>query len=147
MTDLPGVHKPLTPMATKFVEGLCTGLSPKEAALQAGAAPSQAGIVARRYLRTNPVKIAIDAYNASKMSTLQEKAKYDVAAAMAEFDVAMAFALRTNNAAAYIRAVELKSKLHGLLEKDSGAEANNFQINITGLAAPGAPKPVVSIFD
>lgn len=126
----------LTPMAAKFVEGICKGLTPKEAAEAAGAIPRQAGIVARRYLRTNPVKLAIDAYNAQQIASLREKAAYDVEAACRELDQGMAFAQRTNNANANAKCIELKAKLYGLMDKSSGDSAANFQINILGVSAP-----------
>jgi hypothetical protein len=74
---------------------------------------------------------------------LQKSNVYDADQAMKEAKRAMAFAHRTNNANAYVKAVELRAKIMGLLQdKALGAMLGMFQIVISGvregraLAAP-----------
>jgi len=130
--------RPLTPMQARFVEHYCAGKTQKESATLAGAIPKQASIVAHRMLQVPAVIDAIDKFNAKMAAVLNEKATYTAETATAELDQAIAFAMRTNNATAYARCIELKMKLRGLLEKDKGAEAAGFHISIVGLEAPGA---------
>lgn len=83
---------------------------------------------------------------------IMAEAVYDTAKAMREAEEAIEFAKDTQNANAYVKAVELRSKLSGLLvEKIDVRQATGFQIRIgiPGLSAPAVaealPVPVESL--
>ena len=59
-------------------------------------------------------------------------------ATMAELDAAVAFAIKTENATAYVRAVELKGKASGHIvdRVDQRNVTAGFQIQIAGVEPP-----------
>ena len=154
--------RPLTPEQAKFVEYYCQGgMKLRDAAIRAGYEKASAHTRAYKLVHENPaVMEAIKAYNDTMKATLDASAKYTITSAQAECDAAIDFAIAQKSPAAYVKAVELKARLNGLLQADKGAEAQGFQINILGLAVPGgqkfkpveevpapaAPLPVLDIF-
>ena len=101
-----------------------------EAARRAGYSTKSARKEGSRILALPKVRAAIEIARAD----LAKKAAYDQGAAMAELDQAIAFARETQNATALCRAIELKSKLCGLLiERQDVRQLGGFAININGL--------------
>lgn len=119
----------LNPRQAKFVEGLIAGSTLLAAGLAAGYRdPSRyASLLARKPL----VAAAIDAARALAAA----RAGYGHATLMAELGEAMAFALKTDNAAAYVRAIELRGKATGLLvdRLDARVAVGGFVLNVHGL--------------
>jgi hypothetical protein len=77
---------------------------------------------------------AIAAEVERRRAELRKETDYDVKAAMREAEEAMDFSRQTRNANAYVKAVELRSKLMGLLvEKMDVRQLTNFRINILGM--------------
>jgi hypothetical protein len=77
-------------------------------------------------------------------AALRAETHFDLMAAFAGFDEAIAFAKETGNATALVRGYEMKSKLAGLLDQRDQTTAAAFQINIGGLE-PRAPLPIVEV--
>jgi hypothetical protein len=108
----------------------------KQAAIEAGYSPASAKHTAHRLLYESPkVKAAL----AKEQKKLQEKTGYSAEEGMKEAGQAMEFAKETGNANAYVKAVELRAKLNGLLiEKHDVRAIGDFQINIEGFKKPTA---------
>jgi phage terminase small subunit len=142
--------KPLTSQQVKFVELYCNGANATQAAIGAGFAPQAAHTRGWKLLEMDQIKEAVEDYRKKVARALDDSATYTVKEAVEEIEQLIKFARQTGNANAYSQALKQKQALYGLGEKDK-AEANNFQINITGLAAPkGATVEVEakeSIFD
>jgi len=140
--------KPLTAQQAKFVEEYCNGKNATQAAVAAGFAPSAAHTRGWRLLEMDQVKEAVEDYRKKVQRTLAEAAVYTIKESMEDIEDLIAFAKRTGNANAMAQAIKMRQALYGLGEKDKEV-ANNFQINITGLAAPKGMAEVVegSIFD
>lgn len=65
-----------------------------------------------------------------------EKSAYNLEAAMREADEAIAFAIKTGNANAYVKAAELKAKLNGLLVDKMQIQLPAFSLRIGGIDDP-----------
>lgn len=130
----------LTPQQAQFVDLYCAGgISMRDAAIRVGVSPASAHTRSYKWTHDNPlVMAAITEYRAQ----CREKTGYRQQEAMGEADAAIAFAITTENANAYVKAVELKAKLAGLLDPQEGMKAA-FQINILGVAAPESAQPKV----
>ncbi len=116
-------------MQQKFIEFYSQGLTGAESARRAGYAPTNAAGTASRLLKEPAVMEALDKVrNAS-----QAVATYNLEAAMAETDMCIKFAEATKNANAMVKAVELKSKLSGLLVDRHEITAPSFTLNIVGV--------------
>lgn len=90
---------------------------------------------ARQYLEKPEVQEEIN----RRRKQVADSVDYDVGVAMEEAKEAMVFAKETENANAYVKAVELRSKLQGLLvDRHDIRSLGQFQINIVGLDAPQA---------
>lgn len=122
---LPRKDRPLTPTEqTVLAEFLRTG-NQQLAGKAAGYSDKTARKNAYAILNRAPVKKLL----AETRAAVAEKTKYDAEAAMKEADEAIKFAKETENANAYVKAVELKAKLQGLLvEKVSHLNAPAFSI-------------------
>lgn len=71
------------------------------------------------------------------MEKIGTKAAYNIEAAMEDAKEAQDFALRTDNANAFVKAIELKMKLHGLLiDKKQFQHQASFKIEIEGVRGP-----------
>lgn len=139
------MSKELSIRQAKFVEAYLSGLSATQAVIQAGYASSSASTRAYKLLKENEnVKAAVAAARAE----VQAKTGFNAEQAMAELNVGIEFAKKTNNATALARHLELKMKLAGLLDRDKDAGGSSFQINIIrpGAPAPAAPIEVSDIF-
>ena len=119
-----------------FVLGLASGLSPSEALARANprlAVKSAKTMGAKKLRNSQDLQKAVGAVKAA----LAVKAQYDFDEFIAELDRAVEFATRTNNATAYVRAVELKGKSTGhLADRPAGNAGSGFTLNIVGLDVP-----------
>ena len=147
--SLKGSSHGLTPQMAKFVDLYCGGMAIREACIQVGMSPASAHTRGYKWLHDNQaVMAAVREYRLK----CQEKTGYRQQEAMAEAQAAIEFAISTENANAYVKAVELRAKLAGLLDPQEGLKSA-FQINIVGLSQPGATNLKVidtkefSIFD
>ena len=142
--------KPLTDQQMKFVEFYCGGDNATQAAIRAGFAPQAAHTRGWKLLEMDQIKEAVEDYRKKVARALAETATYNVKEAVEEIEDAMKFARATGNANALLQALKQKQALFGLGEKDKGADAVGFVLNINGLVAPNAPKVIEaegSIFD
>jgi len=129
----------LNPRQQAFVEAYALpspingqAFNASEACRRAGYSPKRADATAQRLLRTPKIKAAVELMRAE----VAERASYTVERCMAELEKGMAFALTTENASAYVRAVELRGKLTGILvdRLDARVAVGTFQINVEGLS-------------
>lgn len=105
----------------------------KRAAIAAGyAAGTATGTVIGK---AKAVQAALDEARNKSITT----AAYNADAAMKEADEAIAFAKETENANAYVKAVELKAKLKGLLVEKHQHQVATFNLSIGGI--DDEPKP------
>ena len=107
MSDEPDI---LNEKQQKFVSLVASGLSAQQAARQVGWSASYAR-KASGLLKNPSIRQAIDAIQAEARTV----AVYGVVEAMREAGKAMQFATQHKNANAYVKAVELRAKLSGLL--------------------------------
>lgn len=129
----------LSPRQQAFVEAYARpGTKNGELALNASEACRQAGYSARganrtanKLLRMPKIAAAVAAIRAE----VAERAGYTVERCMRELEKGMEFALTTENASAYVRAVELRGKLTGILvdRLDARVAVGTFSINVHGL--------------
>lgn len=124
----------LPPKKAKFVEEILKGVPREQAAAHAGwnfktktSRASHAG----NLLRRDPLVMA--AIKAARTEVAAE-VKYELKDSFVELKEAMAFAEKSDNATAYVRAVELRAKLFGLLvERQDVRQLSALSINISGL--------------
>lgn len=103
------------------------------AALACGYSPKSARQIGSKLLKDPLVRAEVDRLRAE----VREQGKYNLEKAMKECEDAMAFAKRTDNATALVRAVELRSKLSGLLDLKIDVKATSgFQIVFAGIDEP-----------
>lgn len=77
---------------------------------------------------------AVAAYLKMRQEELAEEAKYDAIRAMNEAAEAIRFARKTKNASAMVKAVELRSRLTGLLiDRTDIRQVGSFTINVKGI--------------
>lgn len=120
----------LTPRQNKFVAEYLSGKNAEQAALAAGYTKASARTRSYELLHQHPLIMkAIEVGQAE----IRKQANYDAARAMDELDVGIRFAEATKNATAYLRGVELKAKLMGLLTEKKESSNAAFRINILGL--------------
>ena len=134
----------LNPRQQAFVEAYALpspingqAFNASEACRRAGYSVKRADSTAQRLLRTPKIKAAVDAMRAE----VAERAGYTTERCMAELEKGMSFALQTENASAYVRAVELRGKLTGLLvdRVDMRAAVGVFTLTVVGLDQPSSP--------
>ena len=91
------------------------------------------GATTRGYklLKEPDIKVAIDALRRQ----VATRTGYGVDKAMSELEEAMTFAKKTENATAFVRAVELRAKLNGVLvdRLDARVAVGAFVINVEGM--------------
>jgi hypothetical protein len=118
-----------------FTASVAGGASPRDAAIEAGYSAKAARTQGYKLLKDPKVQ----AYLSELRKSIQEAAPYGVDQAMAELDECMKFSVSTKNATAYARCVELKAKLHGLMDTTAkGGDAAGFVLNIVGLQPAGS---------
>lgn len=104
----------LTPRQLRFIAEYQKGVSGTDAAIAAGYSKRTARHAAYQLLHDNS---QVRAELEKVRQNLAELTEYNAERCAAECDRGMEFALRTDNANAYVRAVELKGRLHGLLRE------------------------------
>jgi hypothetical protein len=112
-------------------------LNATEACRLAGYSHNRANSTAQNLLKNPKVRAAVDAIRAEVAAA----ASYSVERCMAELEAAMTFAKATDNASAFVRAVELRGRLSGVLvdKLDARVALGGFVLHVHGLhaEAPG----------
>lgn len=78
---------------------------------------------------------------ARRRKYLEQTTHYRMKEFMAETMEAMDFARRTDNATAFVRAVELRGKAHGHMVEKHEHSVSGFNLNIGGIGLPDYAKP------
>lgn len=121
----------LTPKQQLFIAEYLKDNNGARAAEAAGYSKQNARSQAYQLLNHQPAVITALEEERKK---LQVATQYNAERAMAEAEDAMTFALQTENANAYVKAVELRAKLTGLMiERHDVRQAGSFQIQIFGI--------------
>lgn len=121
----------LTPRQALFVSEYLKDSNGSRAAIAAGYSPLAAKQRAYELLHNSPEVVAeVDAAR----SELARAGVYNLKHAMDEADAAIRFAKETKNGNAFVKAVELKAKLSGLLiDRKDVRTLSGFKINIAGV--------------
>lgn len=130
----------LNPRHARFAaEWVKTG-NAQAAAVACGYSPKSARQIGTKILKDPLVRAEVDRIRAE----VRESGKYNLEKAMKECEDAMAFAKRTDNATALVKAVELRSKLSGLMDlKIDLKTSGGFQIVFAGINEPARDvKPI-----
>ena len=123
-------RKYLNAKEIKLLDGVMAGKDPEQAALDAGFPPKSAAARASQIL--NSAKGLAEL--ALRRRSLAEKTDlYNVPLAVKDLDVAIDLSLKAGNIANYMRAIELKAKLSGLMVERIDARVGTFSINISGI--------------
>lgn len=131
----------LTEQQKKFIKFYIESGRPKESALKAGYAVKSASKSAHNLLKHS--KEVMAALQEIRENKDKPKNEYDLKAAMAEADEAIAIAKATDNAASFLAAVKLKAQLMKILDdRPSGAQ---FQINISGIGGNDGEKTLINV--
>ena len=142
-------NRRLTPQQAKFAEAYLTGIPASEAAKQAGYSPSKAHRGSE--LLNLP---AVAELVTSVQKEVRERAVYGLTEAMNEALDAIAFAKENKNSMALVKAIELRSKLSGLMVEKIDLRATTVNIRtaldeararVQNWDAP-VPLPVVDVF-
>lgn len=121
----------LNPKQATFVTEYMKHGSPRQAAITAGYAPKNA--TKQGYKLTTQCVAVMKAIDDARKSLI-ERTNYNADAAMVEIDDAIEFSKLQKNANALVKAVELKTKLCGLLiDRHDVRQFSAFQINISGI--------------
>lgn len=131
-----GHPKQLSPKQADFVAAYLKSGNAIQAARETGYSPTYAGSL----ILVPAVATAIDAAR----KAVATRAEYNLETAMGELAEGIAFAKTTENATAYVRAVELRAKLAGLMiERIDQRQVGGFTIRISGVddEAPAAAAP------
>jgi len=121
-----GHPKQLSPKQAEFVAAYLKHGNAIQAARECGYSPTYAGSLI--------LVPAVAAALADARNQVAIKGEYNLAAAMKEAEDAMVFARAANQANAYVKAVELRAKLQGLLiERVDQRQVGGFQIRILGV--------------
>lgn len=129
-----GPRANLKPRQLKFVEEyLRNGNNGAQAYMRAY--ETAAGDVTSRASRllNHP---AVKAELAKRQDKIRGETEYTVRKGMEELDEAMQFARETDNATAYVKAVELRGKLNGLYVEKHEHFGNGLTLQIGGIAPP-----------
>ena len=110
--ELVAAMSKLSARHQKFVAAYLSHGKGKQAAIEAGFSPVSAATRAWRLLHESPEIMAVVEM---ARNTLAEQCVYTVERAMAELDIAIARASEANQINAMVKAIECKSRLHGLL--------------------------------
>jgi phage terminase small subunit len=124
----------LTERQQKFVSEYLKDENGTRAAKVAGYPENGAAQQAHRLLKKTPVVIDAIAQAKKDFSTKHE---YTLDKAMKEAEAAIEFAIQTKNANAYVKAVELRTKLNGLLVEKHDVRQVGFNIVIKGVNGGG----------
>ena len=119
----PKDARPLTAIQQRFAMALIAGASQTDAYLQAypAARDYERKLIwekASRMAKNPKIATMVAQAQAEAVAQAQEEYKYGLREAIAEINEAKAFAIQNVNPAAVMKAVELKTKLHGLHVED-----------------------------
>jgi hypothetical protein len=131
-------QRPLSEKQAKFVAELIATGSGSKAAIAAGYKNKSPRQAAANLKQLPQVQEAL----AEARKEVISRGIYNLEKAMQEAEAAIEFAERTRNANAYVKAVELRSKLNGLLVEKVDVRASGFSLNIVGIAS--APVPALT---
>lgn len=126
------------------MENYISGMGITQAAIAAGYSPKCAHVKGSNTLKLPHIRAMVEEARARTKQTLVERAIYTADAAINELDVAIELARETKNANAWVKAIEAKAKVAGLLQDKNPAASQAFNINITGIE-PRAELPMVTI--
>lgn len=133
----------LTQRQRRFIAELQKGVSGAQAAIAAGYSPRTAKHAAHQLMHDNKLVMA----ELEKVrQNLAAATEYNGERCMADCDKGMDFAMRTDNANAFIRAVELKAKVTGVLREKIDITVERIDI-ADALAAAKARATVRPICD
>lgn len=135
LIDLLGLQDPspqLNLIEAKFIDEYLKHGNAGAAALAAGLTPNKNH--ARQYGFKMIQRPHVALMLAKRREELAAKTGYTAEKAMQEAEEAMAFAKDTGNANALVKAVELRSKLQGLLIEKVQHQGAPFSINIGGIS-------------
>jgi hypothetical protein len=120
------VPRELTTKQRAFIAAYQTGISATQAVIQAGYSKHSARHIAHTLMHDNKlVRAELD-----KVShALAEAAEYNGERCMAELDEAIAFAVQTKQPNAYVKAIELRARLAGLLRDKVDVTVERIDIN------------------
>ncbi len=125
-----GASKELTPVQAKFVAEYLKHGDGAAAARASGYTGKSPKSKAYQLLHTcENVKSAI----ADARKALVTQGKYNLIKAMEEADDVIAFAKEHKNPNAYVKAVELKAKLNGLLIERHDMKMTGFHVSVAGI--------------
>lgn len=128
----------INPRQQKFVEEYLRHGNARNAATAAGYSPKSAKDLATKFVVQEKSPAVTQALNEARAKSIT-LAAYNADVAMTECEDAIQFARETENANAYVKAVELKSKLKGLLVEKLDVRQVGFQIQISGIDGPPTP--------
>lgn len=134
----------LTPLQLRFVENFISGMNVTQSAIAAGYSPNSAHVKGSENLKIPRIRRMVEEARQQSTQILVERATYTAESAIRELDDAINFAKETSNAAAWVRAVETKAKVAGLLQDKSQSATAAFAINIVGLEPKAAP-PMITV--
>lgn len=116
----------LTTKQRAFIAAYQTGISATQAVIQAGYSKHSARHIAHTLMHDNKlVRAELDKVS----NTLAEAAGYNGERCMAELDKAIAFAVETKQPNAYVKAIELRARLAGLLRDKVDVTVERIDIN------------------
>jgi phage terminase small subunit len=130
-------QKPLNPAHAKFVAEYLKDGNASRAAEAIGYSPKNPRQGGYKLLQLPEIQAAID----ETRKKIQAKAGYNLERAMTEAEEAIEFARQTDNANAYVKAVELRSKLNGLLVEKVDVRQSGFVLNIAAFGQPAQALP------
>lgn len=139
-----GKPRQLSEKQQKFIEAFLRTGSTKQAAIAggyAGAEGKHGSQIGNQVKRAKAVRDAIEA----AQKRVVAKGVYSLEQAMKEADDAILFSRATENANAYVKAVELKAKLNGLLIEKHEINTTPFQIMISGINRAALPAPAIPV--
>lgn len=116
----------LTPKQQAFIAAYQGGMTALDAAIHAGYSPRTAKQAAYQLKHKNKL---VAAELAKAQQRLAEAAEYNGERCMAELDKAIAFAVQTKQPNAYVKAIELRARLAGLLRDKVDVTVERIDIN------------------
>jgi hypothetical protein len=109
----PATRRPMTVRHHEFVAGKLAGKSDRQAAIDAGFTAASAS---SRALELN-AREDVQALIAGGKKRLMKATDYTAEAAFDDLDKAMDFAVKANSPGAYVKAIEAKARMVGILDK------------------------------
>lgn len=117
---------------TLFVAAFLKHGNAAQAAREAGYNPETSNQTGYNLMNRDRYPAVTDAIKAAQKKVMEE-GEYNLKKAMAECEDAMNFAKETKNANALAKAVELRTKLNGLLVEKHDIKQVGFHVNVNGI--------------